>query len=61
MLLFHLISKQDHSYHVQYMHDFKQLGQGLRRDCYLDVIQSYGLGHCFEFTTPHLGQNIAHT
>jgi len=43
------------------MHDFKQLEEGLGPDCYLNTVQSYGLGCYFKFTAPHLGQHIAHT
>ena len=61
MLLFHSINKHDNSYHVQSTHDFKQLEEGLGHDCYLDTVQSYGLGYYFEFIAPYLGQHIAHT
>ena len=61
MLLFHSISKQDNSYRVQSKYDFKQLREGLGHDCYLDIVQSYGLDYYLEFTALHLGQHIAHT
>jgi len=61
MLLSLSINKQGNSYEVQSTHDFKQLGEGLGHDCYLDIIQSYGLSYYFELTAPHLGQHIAHT